>query len=356
MYVVAWVVICIACNTWATHPWLVTVGALWMGGWGIHRYWLCKNLPRLVEARADWANKWLVRSVLAQGLAWGLLAAICHATPALQAMNVPIMLVGIAMCSTGSASLAIHPKLMLWFPVMMVLPGLVVVAMNDTPGHFLLACLGVVYVGYTLYYASRVVSQDYWRGRRAYELLQERTRALETASLTDTLTGVANRMHFNRCYAEEWARAHREGQALALLLIDLDHFKAINDGFGHAAGDMALREAAQAMQRELLRPGDSLARFGGEEFVVVLPDTDGAGAAAVAERLRKAVAGLQLSADGRSVRVTCSIGYAACRPSAVEPSSDFLKRADIALYEAKQMGRNRVHGDEPDLLVIEKSA
>ncbi|MFT3859676.1 MAG: GGDEF domain-containing protein [Aquabacterium sp.] len=165
--------------------------------------------------------------------------------------------------------------------------------MNDTPGHFLLACLGVVYVGYTLYFASRVVSQDYWRGLRAYELLQERTRALETASLTDTLTGVANRMHFNKCYADEWARAHREGQALALLLIDLDHFKAINDGFGHAAGDMALREAAQAMQRELLRPGDSLARFGGEEFVVVLPDTDGAGAAAVAERLRRAVAHLQ---------------------------------------------------------------
>ncbi|MFT3859677.1 MAG: hypothetical protein QM742_19945 [Aquabacterium sp.] len=123
VYAVAWLVICIACNTWASHPWLVSIGAVWMGGWGVHRYWLCKNLPRLVETRAQWANKWLVRSVLAQGLAWGLLAAICHATPELHAMNVPIMLVGIAMCSTGSASLAIHRRLMFWFPVLMVLPG-----------------------------------------------------------------------------------------------------------------------------------------------------------------------------------------------------------------------------------------
>src|SRR5690606_21660077 len=142
------------------------------GGWGVHRFWLCRHLPRLVEERLQWANRWLVRSVLAQGLGWGLLAAYCHATPVLQSMNVPIMLVGIAMCSTGTASLAIHPKLMFWFPVMMVLPGLIVVAVHDTPGHFVLACLGVGYVGYTLYYASRVVRHDYWRGLRAYDLLQ----------------------------------------------------------------------------------------------------------------------------------------------------------------------------------------
>jgi diguanylate cyclase (GGDEF)-like protein len=345
IYAVAWLAICFACNTWATHPWLVLAGGGWMGAWGVHRYWLCKNLHRLVEHQAQWANRWLVRTVLAQGAAWGVLAAICHATPALSSMNVPVMLVGIAMCSTGSASLAIHPKLLFWFPVMMVLPGLMVIAMNDTPGHFLLACLGVFYVGYTLYYASRVVSRDYWMGLHAYDLLEERSRALERASLTDTLTGVSNRMHFNKCYAEEWARAHREGHGLAMLLIDLDHFKSINDGFGHAAGDMVLCEVAQAMQRELLRPGDFVARFGGEEFAVLLPDTDLTGAFAVAERLRRGVAALRLSSDGQPVRITCSVGCAACMPEDTDPSPALIKRADVALYEAKQDGRNRVRGE-----------
>jgi diguanylate cyclase (GGDEF)-like protein len=345
VYVVAWLVVCVACDTWATHPWLVVLGGLWMGAWGVHRFWLCKSLPRFVETRAKWARAWLVRSVLAQGAAWGLLAAICHATPALQSMNTPIMLVGIAMCSTGTTSLAIYPKLMFWFAVTMVLPGLVVVALNDTPGHFLLACLGVGYLGFILYYAARVVNRDYWMGLRAYDLLQERSKALEKASLTDTLTGVSNRMHFNRCYAEEWARAHREGHGLALLLIDLDHFKRINDGFGHGAGDMVLREAAQAMQRELLRPGDFVARFGGEEFAVLLPDTDVMGAFAVAERLRRSVAGLRLVSDGHAVPVTCSIGCAACMPDGVEPSPGLIRRADVALYEAKQDGRDRVRGE-----------
>ena len=356
VYAVAWLVICFACDTWATHPWLVVLGGAWMGGWGVHRFWLCRNMPRLVDENPTWANRWLVRSVLAQGLAWGLLAAFCHATPELKAMNVPIMLVGIAMCSIGSASLAIHPRLMFWFPAMMVVPGLVVTAMQDSPGHFLLSCMGVFYLGVTLFYAARVVHHDYWRGLVAYDMLQEHSKALEKASLTDTLTGLANRMCFNKCYADEWGRAYREGHSLALLLVDLDHFKTINDNFGHAVGDMVLCEAARAMETELLRRGDFVARFGGEEFVVLLPDTDGLGAAAVAERLRHSVAAARVSTEGHSVRITCSIGYAACLPDTPEPSAGLLRQADVALYEAKQAGRDLVCGTSADASLATKAA
>ena len=164
--------------------------------------------------------------------------------------------------------------------------------------------------------------------------------ALRRAADTDGLTGIANRRRFDDALAHEWLRAQRSGGALSLLLIDIDHFKAYNDRYGHPAGDRCLRAVAQAMARPPQRPADLLARWGGEEFALLLPDTPAAGAVAVAQQLLQAVDALQLphAASPVAPRVTVSIG-AAC--GGASPQA-LLDGADRALYQAKAAGRHRV--------------
>jgi diguanylate cyclase (GGDEF)-like protein len=169
--------------------------------------------------------------------------------------------------------------------------------------------------------------------------VQAKGEQLERHSREDALTGVANRRHFDERLAAEVARAERYGHPLCLLLLDLDHFKRINDSHGHGAGDIVLRRAARIMAASA-RSTDFVARIGGEEFAVLLPEQDGAGARAVAENLRGLVAGLDNTDIAANLRVTASLGVAVLRPG--EGRDSLLRRADAALYEAKNAGRDRV--------------
>lgn len=169
----------------------------------------------------------------------------------------------------------------------------------------------------------------------AQKLLLERNLELTEQSLTDALTGLKNRRAFERVLADEYARSVRARSGLALLMVDVDHFKAYNDQYGHLAGDHALRAVGGAIQSQA-RAYDLVARFGGEEFAVILPDTQMADMRAVAERIRLAVQGL----TGLHRPVSVSVGAAISLPDA-SPAA-LLERADQALYQAKQNGRNRV--------------
>lgn len=173
--------------------------------------------------------------------------------------------------------------------------------------------------------------------RQVVVLLElRRTNAkLAALSLTDALTGIANRRALMGRLDEEIARARRTGDSLALLLIDVDHFKSYNDTFGHQAGDQALREIAQRVNKGA-RPYDFTARYGGEEFAVVLPRTNLEAALMVAERLRSAVAAAQVAHR----KLTLSIGVA--RLAEDFDTVELIRMADRALYEAKAAGRNRV--------------
>ncbi len=153
---------------------------------------------------------------------------------------------------------------------------------------------------------------------------------------TDALTRIANRRELDETIAREVNRATRHSQPLSAILFDLDHFKQVNDTHGHEVGDAVLKEAARVAQG-LLRLSDLLGRWGGEEFLVVAPQTDTAQAGELAERLRQAIAGCPLECVGN---ITASFGVAEYHPP--EPPEAWLKRADEALYAAKQGGRNRV--------------
>jgi diguanylate cyclase (GGDEF)-like protein/PAS domain S-box-containing protein len=157
---------------------------------------------------------------------------------------------------------------------------------------------------------------------------------------TDPLTGIANRRRFFDQLEVELARARRHGRSLSLIMVDVDHFKQVNDEHGHAVGDTALRALVEAML-EVLRSEDLVARLGGEEFAAILPEVDADGAMAVAERLRSRLGAVGVNAPEGTVRCTVSIGVAQARPAHESPERT-LKRADDALYEAKRAGRDRV--------------
>jgi len=167
---------------------------------------------------------------------------------------------------------------------------------------------------------------------------QRRLALAEQCATTDALTGLPNRRHADEVLERLLAAARRTRRPLSVVLFDLDHFKAINDNFGHSIGDEALRATASAT-RELLRGSDHAARFGGEEFLLLLPETSADDALIVAEKLRAQIA--ELEVEGLDREVTASFGVAAY-PDHEATADRLIEAADAALYRAKAAGRNRV--------------
>lgn len=179
--------------------------------------------------------------------------------------------------------------------------------------------------------------------------LEQANADLDRLSRLDALTDIANRRCFDEALDVAWRTAQRKQGWLSVILIDVDHFKAFNDQYGHAAGDHCLQQVAHALMGSLFRAHDLVARYGGEEFVVLLPETGAEAAQAVAERLLDAVRELQIPHDGNSAAavVTFSAGVACVQPQAGRRPESLLSVADAALYSAKAGGRNRVCVAEP---------
>jgi diguanylate cyclase (GGDEF)-like protein len=177
------------------------------------------------------------------------------------------------------------------------------------------------------------------------ELADANRRLAELADL-DGLTGIANRRRFDQLLSAEFNRAERYARPLSVTMIDIDHFKRVNDTYGHPVGDRVIRAVAQTIA-ETLRQSDRVARLGGEEFGIVTPEVTPAGALALGERLRKRIEELTIKGDTAidggftSVTVTVSIGIAAWDGRQPSEAAQLLKRADEAMYRAKESGRNR---------------
>lgn len=194
-----------------------------------------------------------------------------------------------------------------------------------------------------------VAVTDVSASMRRETLLRDQAEKLSSLSLTDELTGVANRRRLNQYLDDELRRAKRTQRPLSVILIDIDHFKDYNDHYGHLAGDDCLVRISRALQAMVQRGGDLLARYGGEEFCVVLGDTDESAARSVAENLRAQVEALRLSHPCSSTGrlVTISLGVAGWHASTPDSATGLLLKADRALYRAKQGGRNRTETHQP---------
>lgn len=181
---------------------------------------------------------------------------------------------------------------------------------------------------------------------RSYKLEE----TLRLAALTDPLTGLANRRAFDDALEREWKRSNRTKTPLCLIMADGDHFKSINDTFGHAGGDLALRMIAERIGRVARRPSDVAARYGGEEFAILLPNTTLEGALNVAESIRARVDRARITLpDGRAVSANITLGVAGMEPDETKQPGDLFRQADAALYRAKRTGRNTVATYDPEL-------
>ncbi|HIG39167.1 MAG: sensor domain-containing diguanylate cyclase [bacterium] len=178
--------------------------------------------------------------------------------------------------------------------------------------------------------------------KQALDKLTQAHVILKDLTTIDPVTSIRNRQYFDQSFEQEWRRALRQRYPVTLILIDIDHFKVVNDSHGHLAGDECLAAVAGAVEGMFHRPSDIVARYGGEEFVVILPYIEADNAHQMAEQVRVHVENLEIDADGHKIGVTISLGHATVIPTEKLLSRDLISQADKAMYKAKSLGRNRV--------------
>lgn len=278
---------------------------------------------------------------LLSGAHWGALAAAVSYWPSLENARIPIWLVCTGMAAAGSIILGLLQAVRIGYPAAVLLPPICASLLNPSEGSlFAVAAAAMLWV--YVFDASRGIRRDYWAGAIARAELEQRAAELELLSTTDALTQICNRRHFDERLADEWSHSIETGQPIAVMVVDIDHFKNINDEYGHQVGDRCIVAAAEALQMGLRRQGELLARYGGEEFAVLLPGTPEAAAIAAAEALRLRVADALIEVKGKRVAMTCSVGVCSMAAGRNGRPDIAMRRADQALYIAKRAGRNRV--------------
>jgi diguanylate cyclase (GGDEF)-like protein len=249
----------------------------------------------------------------------------------------------VGITSGGTVIVALDSVLPRLYPLCTLGPTVVALIPLGGSTNYAISGLTALMFGYSLN-MSRMVSREYWGRQRSQALLELRAKELEALSRTDALTQVPNRLRFQEGLAQAWRDARRRDEPLAIAMVDLDHFKRINDTHGHPFGDRCLHAAAQALVASVRRPYDLVARYGGEEFVVLMPNTDIEGARLVAQELLDQIQRTVVSSDQASVQLSCSIGISAGDSRGLVAPEQLVKEADSALYTAKQSGRGCVRG------------
>ncbi len=345
-YLLAWVVI-LAVSTYVQRwSWPVVLPTLVYGGLWFARY---RHRVPADDAPPAAFERW-VRThwllIFVGSAAWGVVPAVVgwlEGTP--NSVILVTALATMAFCTATSHSFAMHPGRARVSILLLILPGVTVFVWPSLD----LRSTGITLLIYSFYLLAnlRRTAAEYAH-QLATELELLRSRAeLALLSLTDDLTGLPNRRNYEPVWARAASNAVRLKTPLALLMLDLDHFKQVNDQHGHAAGDASLRHFAGLLRQHFRRDTDFIARLGGEEFVVVLPGTTQEAAMTFSEQLRATLAATPCRFDGVEIPLTVSIGVSVLDET-VGPEVTF-KRADAACYAAKDAGRNRVAAWSPEL-------
>jgi len=199
--------------------------------------------------------------------------------------------------------------------------------------------LFIIYLAFMAYRGNI----EYWQALENEYLLKKKSCDLERMSMIDVLTGLYNRRYFDKQLKLEWKRATRNQLNLTMIIADIDHFKTVNDTFGHLAGDEYLKKTGGMLKQIFKRETDIVARYGGEEFVVVLPGNNTEKTHKLAEQFRSDIEKAQVNYKNHTIKTTISMGIASCRPEHNASEDSLIFSADTALYKAKNNGRNRIH-------------
>jgi len=279
---------------------------------------------------------WLV------ALVWGVFCAMAFFLPEFGYMSLALIVATAGLTGGGVSALVPNRLLTLGLITAYLAPGGFVILTSDTYN----ASVGIIFLVYWIgmYAVTKNQHREYWQGLEASFLLKEYAVELEHLNTLDGLTGLKNRAFFDQTLKQDMKRAVRFQSHLSLLLIDIDHFKKINDVHGHLVGDECLRRLSALLQELIRRETDTVARYGGEEFVVILPDNNREQALIIAEKIRQDVEVMNLLSGKTQISLTVSLGVSSTVPEIGASEVAFIERADNNLYKAKHNGRNQVVG------------
>lgn len=338
--------------------WLMFLSTLW------YRYRLVSDYYH-AEVPVDESERWLDRftwRAFLSGLAWGLGGILLGAQ--LEPVDqVFILLILIGVSGGAIPLVGMNQKTMLAFQLPTVFPYMLWVAWLLQGKGVLLVMIAILYLMGTVFAMRRLeqsvtenLIMKYLLEQKTEELQDENTK-LEHMTMMDSLTQIYNRRYFEAEFEREWKKAQRESQCLSLVVVDIDYFKLYNDTYGHTAGDECLQMVTRQLGRTLQRPGDFIARLGGEEFVVLLPGINTEGALTVAHSMQKNLAQAKCvhATSPISEYVTVSMGIATARPEPGVSQLMLFQTADKALYQAKNRGRNQIVVGELEIMENESA-
>jgi len=340
IYITVWFAIAYALELATVNPTFFTLNSAILFVFVVTRALHLRLRRNVTAENVSLLEGWLVGSVLFGALHWGMMTAWVFYEPTLTNVEAPILVVLAALAMGGTSTLSISRVIRIYYPILLFLPSAAYFAWEGSQQSLMYASLIIASIIY-IFIASSSSEQDYWQALSSNVIAEERALELEKLTITDPLTQIKNRMFFDTEYEKEWQRSARLKSCMSVLMIDLDFFKKLNDNYGHIFGDAVLQKVAAALDESVLRPADCVARYGGEEFIVMLPATNEEGLGIVAERVLQNIAALKFEYQGQSINVTCSIGGATSSPHPSHNSEELIKRADDALYQAKENGRNR---------------
>jgi diguanylate cyclase (GGDEF)-like protein len=279
--------------------------------------------------------------VVLTSLAWGVFCAMSLVLPAFQPISLVTIICTAGMTGGGGASLSPNRALTLALITSFLLPGIVAMLFFSSTADL---SLGIVFFFYWLgmYSVTKTQHLEYWMALKGTFVVRQYAAELQKLSVLDGLTGLKNRAYFDDTLRKELKNARRLQSCLILLLIDIDHFKNVNDRYGHLVGDECLRLLSSCLSRVIRRETDTVARFGGEEFAVILPGLSVEQGVVLAEKIRVGVGALEYVSPEERVRFTVSIGISSATLTPDETEATFVDGADKALYQAKANGRNQL--------------